>query len=129
MDSHHPMECCRETDHGCDPFVVNIPCAARHNHNFRSTSRAPSIIQRRMPNARSTDTGKMTGGRNSEYRSPDNASSESFKHSIIGLRAHILYGVMKRETAYMETIFDLDHSFGSGRGAVRLADAKWHTDL
>lgn len=36
MDSHHPTECCRETDHGCDPFVVNIPCAARHNHNFRS---------------------------------------------------------------------------------------------
>lgn len=36
MDSHHPMECCRETDHGCDPFVVNIPCVARHNHNFRS---------------------------------------------------------------------------------------------
>ena len=36
MDSHHPMEHSRETDHGCDPFVVNIPCAARHNYNFRS---------------------------------------------------------------------------------------------
>ena len=36
MDSHHPMEHGREIDHGCDPFVVNIPCAARHNHNFRN---------------------------------------------------------------------------------------------
>ena len=36
MDSHHPMEHSRGTDHGCDPFVVNIPCAAQHNHNFRS---------------------------------------------------------------------------------------------
>lgn len=36
MNFHHPMERSRETDHGHNPFVVNIPCAARHNQNFRS---------------------------------------------------------------------------------------------
>ena len=36
MDFHQPMACSRETDHGHDPFVVNIPRAARQNQNFRS---------------------------------------------------------------------------------------------
>lgn len=36
MNFQHPMERSRETDHGSDSFVVNIPCAARHNQNFRS---------------------------------------------------------------------------------------------
>ncbi len=36
MDSHHPVEHSCETDHGRDPFVVNIPRAVRHNQNFRS---------------------------------------------------------------------------------------------
>ena len=36
MDPHHPMEHTRETDHGRNPFFVNLPRAARHNQNFRS---------------------------------------------------------------------------------------------
>ena len=36
MNFHQPMACSRETDHGHDPFVVNIPRAARQNQNFRS---------------------------------------------------------------------------------------------
>lgn len=36
MDSQPPVERSRETDHGRDPFVVNIPHAARQNRNFRT---------------------------------------------------------------------------------------------
>lgn len=36
MNFNHPMERSCETDHGGDPFVMNIPCAARYNQNFRS---------------------------------------------------------------------------------------------
>ena len=39
MEYQHPMGCsCNtcETDHGPTPFVANIMCAARQNHNFRT---------------------------------------------------------------------------------------------
>lgn len=36
MNFHPPMGRGRETDHGHNPFAVNIPRAARHNRNFRS---------------------------------------------------------------------------------------------
>lgn len=37
MDSCYHEKCgCQETDHGPEPFAVNIPCAARQNRNFRT---------------------------------------------------------------------------------------------